>query len=261
MTSSSFTPALASPGLRPLLMGLCGLMAVSAAEAGPRVGEVIGQPAPQSAIVQARVLSSSPVVADVAVPRQACYDEMQQVPGRSDGAGALLGAIAGGAAGNAIGKGGGRALATGLGIFGGAILGDHIQNEGRQPEVRTVRRCEQQTAYERRVVAYNVEYEYGGQRYSTQTTQAPGATIPLQVSVTPAMVSPPVAQAAYQPSYPTRYDPVYAPPPAPVVVTPYAGSYVAPVRYVPGVVFRDGWWGWPREALPEQGHHRHHHER
>lgn len=258
MTSTSSLPRAARSGLRPLVLSLCGLAAASTALAGPRVGDVIGQASTNTAIVQARVLSSSPVVADVAVPRQACYDELQQVQGRSDGTGALLGAIAGGAAGNAIGKGGGRALATGLGIFGGAILGDHIQNEGRPTEVRTVRRCEQQTAYERRVVAYNVDYEYGGQRYSTQTTQAPGATIPLQVSVAPAVLNPPVAQATYQPNYPTRYDPVYAPQPAPVVVAPY----VAPVRYVPGVVFRDGWWGWPREERPEQDwHHRHHHNR
>lgn len=35
---------------------------------------------------------------------------------------------------------------------------------------------------ERRTVGYNVYYEFGGRRYSTQTAQPPGATIAVQVS-------------------------------------------------------------------------------
>ena len=31
-------------------------------------------------------------------------------------------------------------------------------------------------------MGYTVEYEFGGRRYSTQTSQLPGATIPVQVS-------------------------------------------------------------------------------
>jgi hypothetical protein len=88
--------------------------------------------------------------------------------------------------GNAMGKGGGRALATGLGIFGGAMLGDHIQNDGRQGDMRTVRRCEEQPSFENRVVGYNVVYEYGGQRYTTQMDREPGRTIPVQVTLNPA---------------------------------------------------------------------------
>lgn len=33
-----------------------------------------------------------------------------------------------------------------------------------------------------RTVGYTVEYEFGGRRYTTQTSQPPGATIPVQVS-------------------------------------------------------------------------------
>ena len=58
---------------------------------------------------QGRVISSTPVIQQVAVPRQVCSDEVVTYEGRSSGAGALLGAVAGGAAGNAIGNGGGRA--------------------------------------------------------------------------------------------------------------------------------------------------------
>jgi uncharacterized protein YcfJ len=167
--------------------------------AGPRVGEVVGTPNTTNLTVQARVVSSTPVVAQVAVPTQVCYDEQRVAPPRSSGAGAILGAIAGGAAGNAVGKGAGKAIATGVGIIGGAILGDHVENDGRPGNAYTARRCEPQTNYENRVVAYNVVYEFAGQRYSTQMGQEPGATIPLQVSLTPAVPGPasPVAYSSY----------------------------------------------------------------
>jgi uncharacterized protein YcfJ len=160
------------------------------AQSSPRVGDVLGAPSVVTTTVQARVLSSTPVVAQVAVPTQVCQDEVYQTPARSSGAGAVLGAIAGGAAGNAVGKGAGRALATGIGIIGGAIVGDHVETDGRTGQQQTVRRCEQQSAYENRVVAYSVTYEYAGQRYTTQTVSEPGPTLPLQVTLTPLVQAP-----------------------------------------------------------------------
>ena len=50
-----------------------------------------------------RVLSSTPVVQQVAVPRQVCSNEQISYQGPKSGAGAVLGAIAGGAVGNAVG--------------------------------------------------------------------------------------------------------------------------------------------------------------
>jgi uncharacterized protein YcfJ len=186
------------PRLRPLAItaAIGSALFATAAFAGPQVGEALGTPSSTTTMVQARVVSSTPVVAQVAVPVQVCRDELYQTPARSSGAGAVMGAIAGGAAGNALGKGAGKALATGLGIFGGAVLGDHIENDGRVGSTQSVRRCEQRNNYENRVVAYNVVYEFAGQRYSTQMGQEPGATIPLQVTLTPA-VSGPVALPAY----------------------------------------------------------------
>ena len=100
---------------------------------------------------QGRVISSTPVIQQVAVPRQVCSDEVVTYEGRSSGAGALLGAVAGGAAGNAIGNGGGRAAATVIGLIGGAMLGDRI--EGRGPaQSETITRCGTQTMYEPRTV-------------------------------------------------------------------------------------------------------------
>lgn len=185
------------------------LLVATAASAGPRVGEVVGSPSATSLTVQAKVVSATPVIGQVPVPRQVCYDELRREPPRSSGAGALMGAIAGGAMGNAIGKGSGRALTTGLGIFGGAIVGNHVENDGRPGSSSTVRRCEQQSAYENRVVAYSVVYEFAGQRFSTQMGQEPGATIPVQVTLSPVVAQAPVIAPA-----------VYTPSPEPVYVEP-----------------------------------------
>lgn len=183
---------------RPVLNSLLALgcaLAAGAATAGPRVGSVVGTPSSTSSTVYAKVISATPVVAQVAVPRQVCRDELYQEPARSSGAGALLGAIAGGVVGNAMGKGAGNVLATGAGVIGGAVLGDRIENDGRQGATRSVRRCEQQASYENEVVAYDVVYEYAGQRYSTQMDEEPGRTIPLQVTVNPVVSRAPMAMA------------------------------------------------------------------
>lgn len=43
------------------------------------------------------------------------------------GGGAALGAVIGGVLGNTVGHGSGRAAATALGIFGGAVVGDNVE--------------------------------------------------------------------------------------------------------------------------------------
>ena len=97
----------------------------------------------------ARVLSSVPVIQQVAVPRQVCTTQQVMVEQPKSGAGAALGAIAGGAVGNQIGRGDGRALATIAGVVGGAMLGNHIegQPQGRLQDQTT---CSTQTVYETR---------------------------------------------------------------------------------------------------------------
>jgi uncharacterized protein YcfJ len=87
-----------------------------------------------------RVISSTPIVQQVGVPRQVCNNEQVVVNGQKSGAGAAMGAIAGGAIGNSVGKGDGRAVATMLGLFGGAVLGDKVEGNP-QPEVRNVQNC------------------------------------------------------------------------------------------------------------------------
>ena len=140
------------------------------------------------------VVSSTPVMQQVPVTRQVCQDEAVTRGGQKSGAGALMGGIAGGAIGNAIGKGSGNALATGIGLFGGAILGNSIEGEAA-PQTQMVRHCYPQTVYESRVSAYNVVYEFGGKEYSVQMPSDPGQY--LQLQITPIV---PRSPAGYAPS-------------------------------------------------------------
>lgn len=160
-----------------LIAGLLG----TAAGALAQVPMPIQAPMPPAqAQDMARVLSSTPVIQKVGVPQQVCADTQVSNPGHKSGAGAAMGAVAGGAVGNAVGHGSGRALATMAGVIGGAILGDKVEGEPA-PSVQTVRQCQTQTVYQDRVVAYAVEYEYAGKRYTVQSTQEPGAYLPVQV--------------------------------------------------------------------------------
>ena len=112
-----------------------------------------------------KVISSTPIIQQVAVPRQVCNNQQVVTEGQKSGAGAAMGAIAGGAIGNSMGQGSGRAAATMLGLFGGAILGDKVEGGGT-PEVRSVQSCSQQMFYENRTMAYNVVYEFAGKQYT-----------------------------------------------------------------------------------------------
>ena len=128
-----------------------------------------------------RVISSMPIIQQVAVPRQVCTQQQVATQPRKSGSGSAMGAIAGGVVGNAIGKGEGNALATAIGVIGGAILGDKI--EGAPPtEVHNVQTCSTQNFYENRTVAYNVVYEFNGKQYNVQMPQDPGPTVRLQVT-------------------------------------------------------------------------------
>lgn len=188
-----------------------------------------------------RVLASTPVIQQVAVPRQVCGNPQVVVQQPHSGAGSLMGAIAGGAVGNAIGDGSGRAAATMLGVIGGAVLGNRIEGAGSQ--VQNMARCTTQTFHENRAVAYNVTYEYAGRQYTVQMPQDPGPTIRLQVT--------PVGVLSTGPGYAQPYagglgtttitsaTTVYPP--------PYPGYYVRP-SYPVGVFLNFGY-----------GSHRHRH--
>jgi len=174
-----------------------------------------------------RVLSSTPIIQQTAVPRQVCGTEQVAVQQQKSGAGALMGAIAGGAMGNAVGNGAGRAAATMIGIMGGAIVGDRVEGSP-EARIQNVQRCSTQTFYENRAVAYNVVYEFAGKQYSVQMPNDPGPTIELQLNPVGASTR----MAA--PSTVNYAQPVYEQP-TQVIVAPqaYPGYYARP--YYPPV--------------------------
>ena len=153
---------------------------------------LMGTTASSAADIMARVITSTPVVQQIAVPRQVCNTQQVVTQAPKSGGGALLGAVAGGAAGNAIGSGGGRAVATMLGVFGGALLGDNIEGPGRQ-QVQNVQQCSTQTYYENRPSHYNVVYEYQGTQYTAVMPTDPGQYVRLQVSPVGAVMGAPQA--------------------------------------------------------------------
>lgn len=175
-----------------------------------------------------RVLSATPIVQQMGVPRQVCSNEQVAVQQPKSGAGALMGGIAGGAMGNAIGSGGGKAAATMIGIMGGAILGDRVEG-APMAQVQNVQRCATQTYYENRTMGYNVVYEFGGRQYTVQMPNDPGPTIALQV--TPVGASQPMtAPAGPVTSYQQAYPPAVIEQSTQVIMAPgyYNRPYYAP---------------------------------
>ena len=153
------------------------------------------------------MISSTPVISQVAVPRQVCTSEQVVTQAQQKtGAGAAIGGVMGGVVGNQAGKGNGRAAMTMIGIVGGAILGDYAEgNNAQQASSQNVQRCTTQTFYENQATAYNVVYEFNGKQYQVQLPQDPGPFVGLQVT--------PVGVATQ-------------PAPAPVVVRPVTQSPV-----------------------------------
>ncbi len=187
-----------------------------------------------------RVLSATPIVQQMGVPRQVCSNEQVTVQQPKSGAGALMGGIAGGAMGNAIGGGSGKAAATMIGIMGGAILGDRVEG-APTAQVQNVQRCSTQTFYENRTMGYNVVYEFGGRQYTVQMPNDPGPTIALQV--TPVGASQPMAEpvsqiSAYQQTYLYQQ-------PAQVIMAPgyYPRPYYAPIGVELNMGYSDGYRG------------------
>ena len=181
------------------------------------------------------VISSQPIVQQVAVPRQVCNNQpMMAAPAPNSGLGTVLGALIGGGIGSQIGGGSGRAAAVGVGAVAGALLGTGIESSNNamaaQAQSQMVPQCSTQTSYENRTVAWNVTYEYAGRQYNVQMPYDPGPTVRLQISPMGsggsnegyaqapqgqgqgAVVTAPPMQSAPQQSAPAQYAPQqYAP--------------------------------------------------
>ena len=204
----------------------------------------------QAQDILARVISSTPVIQQVAVPRQVCNTSSVISEAPNSGAGAVMGAIAGGAMGNAVGNGSGRALATMIGLVGGAVVGNNV--EGPRSQLQNVQQCGTQTSYENRTLHYDVVYEYADKRYNIQMPNDPGQYVRLQVTPVGTM-PPPAPVQTYQPyqqyqqpnvvySQPTT---VYVQPAPTVVYAPpyYQQPYYAPIGISLGLGYSRGYGG------------------
>lgn len=174
-----------------------------------------------------QVISSTPVIQQVAVPRQFCSQGAPMVmQGPTSGGGGLLGALAGGAIGSAVGAGAGHAAAIVGGTVLGAIVGNNVEaNNSRY--VQSAPNCTTETSYENRTVGYNVTYEYAGRQYTAQMPYDPGRTVQLQVSP----VGSNVAQGGVVTAPPVQGVVTTTVAPAPIVYQPYAAYPAYPAYY------------------------------
>jgi uncharacterized protein YcfJ len=196
--------------------------------------------------VYGTVVSSTPVVSQVTVPRQQCVDVPGTVRAQPSGLGALVGGALGGLAGNQIGAGAGRAVATGVGAIAGIVAGANIEAAAAPSVPVTTTQCNYAQTTESRIVGYDVVYELNGQRYTARLPQDPGPRIALAVQ--------PTANSGAAPSGASPYgaSPYDAPPPdgsaqyaAPAPVpgyAPYPPPYAYPAPYpayapYPGYVY------------------------
>ncbi len=140
----------------------------------------------------ARVLSSTPQMERVNVPRQECRTEYQQQSysngGNNSMAGAIIGGIAGGLLGNTVGRGNGRVAAAAVGAGVGAIAGNSIANNQRGyggTRSVPVQSCYQVDNWQSVTTGYLVTYEYNGRTYTTVTNDQPGRYIDVNVAIEP----------------------------------------------------------------------------
>lgn len=188
------------------------------------------------------VVSSTPAYEQVAVPQQQCTEQQQWVRPAQSGAGGLLGALIGGVAGNAFGRGGGRALATGAGVIGGALLGDRVEAHATPPESVPVQHCQIVSQSTTRLLGYDVVYTYNGQTYRTRLASDPGAPgAALALSISPVAMAPAVQSAPVVVDAPPQV--VYSQPA--VVYSPAPVVYAAPFYAAPavGLSISGGWGG------------------
>ena len=219
------------------------------------------------------VISSTPVVQQVTVPKQVCTTTTTYNT-QPSGGGALIGAVVGGALGNQFGRGDGRAVATVIGALGGGIVGNQIeaQNYPGYATQHAGQSCHTQNTVENRTIAQNVLYEYAGQRFNVQMPAngdfRPGVRIALQVQNQVAPAAPVTQVYAPQPAYSHPVQTVTYVQPAPTVVyydtydsyrpryiynsTPYYSNHYAP-HYSPRAVQR------PVQVInyPVRPHHGH----
>jgi uncharacterized protein YcfJ len=146
----------------------------------------------------ADVLRVDPVYDDAgpppsAPPREECYEEQTEIspPPPDNRAGStVLGAIVGGVIGHSFGKGSGRAATTAAGAVAGAAIGNSVADAGQQggSGYTTERHCRivDSAGGSRHIVAYDIEYRYRGELYTSRMNYDPGDRLRVRITVTPA---------------------------------------------------------------------------
>ncbi len=176
-----------------------------------------------------RVVSSTPIIQQVAVPHRVCTTEQISYQQPSSGAGAILGALAGAAIGNSVGgRGAERAAATAIGMVGGAVIGDRVEGPGGE-RVQNVERCTVQNFMENRTSGYQVVYEFGGKQYNVQMAQDPGPSIALQVAPASGLM----AQSPAPTTVISSSNPVYTQPSVTYISVPAPSVYYPVASYRP----------------------------
>lgn len=162
-----------------------------------------GRPAPAAPAAEsvhfgwADVLRVDPIYDDAgpaptAPPHEECYEEQVMQPAAADnrGGSTVLGAIIGGVIGNQFGKGSGRAAATAAGAVAGAAVGNNAaaqsQQDGRVTSTERHCRIVDSPTGQRHIAAYDIEYRYRGELYTSRMNYDPGDRIRVRISVTPA---------------------------------------------------------------------------
>lgn len=154
--------------------------------------------AAQTSYESVAVLSSAPVYqqTQVETPQERCVEErvartQRRSRGGQSATPVIISTIIGGALGNAVGN---NKSNKRVGAVLGAVLGNSVgrdltrRREGASTTYYdTVERCN--TVYvahtEERLIGYDVEYEYQGQRYTVRTQESPGSTLQLRINVQP----------------------------------------------------------------------------
>jgi uncharacterized protein YcfJ len=128
----------------------------------------------------AQVLRATPVHATVRVrvPEQRCARDGGDATG-----GTVAGAVIGGALGHQAGKGDGRKVATVAGAVIGGAIGRRVDRNNGSAGTRC--RTVEVERDERRIIGYDVEYQYKGDTYMSRVDYDPGSRLRIRVSVTP----------------------------------------------------------------------------
>ena len=149
------------------------MAALPAAAAPPPSGENV-------TYAYAQVLRATPVhgTVRVRVPEQRCARD-----GGDPTGGTVAGAVIGGALGHQAGKGDGRKAATVAGAVIGGAIGRRVDRNNGSAGTRC--RTVEVERDERRIVGYDVEYQYKGDTYMSRVDYDPGSRLRIRVSVTP----------------------------------------------------------------------------